>query len=251
MNAEAVAEDNMILQMVDGSRLHGTETEGKSDDDRMGVFVELPEWIFGSGGIGTYSLRENRDGSRATADEVDGVMYSLRRYTDLAANGNPSVLTNLFAPDDMVLVSSYAGEILRANRDLFVSEVAGHKFKGYMHNQLERLRGNSTSHLPKRPELQAEFGYDTKYAYHVARLAMQGVQFMNEGTLTLPLPADEHDLCMEIRTGHYTYDEVIEIIEYFDEILVAAVESTDLPEQPDREAITKLVVQLHKLHWEW
>jgi hypothetical protein len=40
-----------------------------------------------------------------------------------------------------------------------------------------------------RPELVEKHGYDTKFAAHMVRLGYQGVELLETGRFTLPLPA--------------------------------------------------------------
>jgi len=38
-----------------------------------------------------------------------------------------------------------------------------------------------------RPELEAEHGFDAKFAMHMIRLGIQGIEYMESGKTTLPL----------------------------------------------------------------
>lgn len=57
---------------------------------------------------------------------------------------------------------------------LFLSQLAVHRFLGYLHSQREWLLGQENRGVPNRPELVAGYGYDVKYASHVLRWPTRG-----------------------------------------------------------------------------
>jgi hypothetical protein len=71
------------------------------------------------------------------------------------------------------------GTILRAT--------VGSTIHGNLHGQKERLLGSRGQRV-NRPELVQAHGYDTRYAMHAARLGYQGLELLETGELTLPMP---------------------------------------------------------------
>jgi predicted nucleotidyltransferase len=100
-----VALANEVLRTVCGSGVHGMAIPGTDDHDEMGVYVETPEQVIGLAVTSEhYVSRTQPEGARSGPGDTDLVMYSLRKYMRLAAAGNPTVLTALYAPDDVLAV---------------------------------------------------------------------------------------------------------------------------------------------------
>lgn len=247
-----IAEQNQIIRVINGSKLYGTNV-ATSDDDFQAVFLEPVESIYMRGKMETVQLRDKPEGVRSEAGDVDCTSYSLRHFAKLAADGNPSVLTLLSAPDSAVVDEVWAGRELRGPRlqEAFASRLAGPKFYGYMRSQKERLLGIKKGHVPKRPELVEEFGFDTKYANHVVRLGLQGVEFMTTGRMTLPMPPEQVALLLDIREGKFTQDEVVLLMENVERMLNNAIENSPLPGAPDYKTIAEFIRSAHEAAWDY
>ena len=238
----------LILKTQNGSKLYGLD-HAESDDDYIGIFVEGPDVLFLGGDHRTESLRETPDGVRNGPGDVDGQAYSVRHFFHLAAKGNPSLLAILFTPNRSIVDSTELGRKILASRELFVSAQAAGPFKGYMLAQLDRLTGQRKGHIPNRPELVEEFGYDVKYAQQVARLAFQGIEFLTEGKITLPMPEHEKNICMGIRQGYYSYKACIDLLQMLLSQIGEAASATQLAEKPDMKGIARLSRTIHEQHW--
>ncbi|HEY1366363.1 MAG TPA: hypothetical protein VGF23_04585 [Gaiellaceae bacterium] len=90
---------------------------------------------------------------------------------------------------------------MRALRGTLLSRRAGRGYLGYLHGQKQRLLGIQGQKRVNRPELVEAHGFDTKYAMHAARLGYQGLELLETGSLTLPMPEPERSRVMAIRTG--------------------------------------------------
>src|SRR5262249_11791356 len=102
-----------------------------------------------------------------------------------------------------------------------------------------------------RPELVEAHGYDVKYAMHAARLGYQGLELLETGRLTLPMPEPARSRVMAIRTGDRTYGEAIEEIESVERALAGALDVTALPERPDRVAVDAFLTRAYREAWGW
>jgi hypothetical protein len=78
-------------------------------------------------------------------------------------------------------------------------------YLGYLRGQKERLLGTRGQKRVHRPELDEAHGFDTKYAMHAARLGYQGLELLETGFLTLPMPEPDRSRVMAIRTGERTF----------------------------------------------
>lgn len=250
MKVEDFVQSNEILRTTVGSELNGTNIDGVGDHDEMGVYIELPSHVFSPwGGLDHHTHSTQPEGVRSGPGDVDRTMYSLRRYLQLASAGNPNVLLPLYAPSQFVLSINDLGHELRAHRGLFSTKNTGKRFYRYMHDQFQRMMGVKRGHTPNRPELVEEYGFDVKYASLLVRLGLQGIEMMETGGLTLPMPEEQRLMCVGIRTGAYTFDDVVVIAKDLDQRLSRAIDSSSLPPEVDRASIDRLSSAMHLSHW--
>lgn len=242
---------NEILRVEVGSTAHGISV-GNDDLDLMEVYLETPEQLLGIAEHAEHFVcRTQPEGARSGPGDVDYVAYSLRKFLRLATSGNPTVLVVLYG--STVHATSPLGDELRALAPAIVSRRAGYRFLGYLEGQLERMRGGGRqSRVPSRPELVERHGYDTKYAAHALRLGLQGIELIDTGRLTLPLPAADRDLCLKVRSGEYPRDEVDTLVEGVRVDLAHAVNDASrgsLRAEPDMNAVNAFAVRAHQEHW--
>lgn len=252
-------EDAVILEATVGSEAHGV-TQG-DDHDVMAVFVPPPEVEFGFQPIDTILYRtawnrtgvgpKSNDQPRSQEGDIDYTAYSLRKYLKLALAGNPSVLVPLYVDESLVEYQNERGIDLRSLRTDIISSRVIDTFGGYMNEQKRRLLGQQGQKNVKRPELIEQFGYDTKYAFHMIRLGMQGVELAQSGSLTLPMSEAARASLMRIRQGECSLDEVISIAGILDITLKELKEFTPLPLEPNRERIEKFLVDTCLTQWNY
>ena len=85
----------------------------------------------------------------------------------------------------------------------------------------------------------------------LARLGYQGLELLETGWLTLPMPEPERSRVMAIRKGERTFDETIEEIEEVEQRLAEALERTPLPAEPDRVEVDRFLVDAYRRAWCW
>jgi predicted nucleotidyltransferase len=95
---------------------------------------------------------------------------------------------------------------------------------------------------PARAELEARFGYDTKHAQHLVRMLRMGVEILRDGAVNVRRP-DAEEL-RAIRTGAWTYDELVARAEALGAEVGVAARSSPLPDRPDAERLDVLCVEL-------
>ena len=251
----ALAEGATILRAQVGSGVHGTSIEGSDDRDEMGVCTEPPEYVIGLRKFDQYEYhtawaREGGLRNRSGPGDLDITVYSLRKYMRLALAGNPSILVPLFAPDSEVVTVTELGAELRAMTPRIVSRQAGHRFAGYLHAQRRGL----LSHDGKgrdvtRPELIQRYGWDTKYGGHMVRLGHQGVELLETGRITLPMPEAQRETVRVIRTGLYTMSEALVMAEELEARIRELLETSPLPEHPDSAAADRWLISAYQRAW--
>jgi predicted nucleotidyltransferase len=255
-----LVEEGTILRGTVGSTLHGLHHGGQDDRDEMAIFLEPPEFLVGLrlvrsgqswGPFEHYVERTQPEGARSGPGDLDLVAYSLRKWLRLALSGNPTVLLLLFSPPESLLVCTERGDALRALAPAIVSRNAGPRFVGYMRAQKERLVGTRGQRNVNRPELIESHGYDTKYAMHVARLGLQGIELLSSGRLTLPMAEPDRSRVMAIRRGEVSLYEALAEIDATERDLDAAVENTPLRPEPDYQAVNAFLVEAYRERWGW
>jgi len=239
-----------ILEVVVGSTLHGTAVQdGLEDLDIMAVVLEDKTEFVGLYPEDTWTHRTKPEGVRSEAGDVDHVAYGLRKYLRLAMRGNPTILLALFAKDPFIHVQSPEGYQLQQMAPYIVSRLAYAPFRGYMKQQHERLLDVRGQRNVTRPELVEKYGYDVKYAGHIIRLGLQGQELLLTGRITLPMPEEQRNLVLGVRTGAYTLHQVSAMIEDVEKQLQGAGGASPLQKTPDARHIERWMMDTYLKHW--
>lgn len=245
-------ESATILRVRVGSNLHGTALEGTDDNDEMGVCIEPAKYVIGLEKFEQFQYRSQPEGVRSGPGDLDLTIYSLRKYCRLACNGNPTILTLLYAPQSHIIKETYWGTRLRDLAPHFRSRRAATAFRGYMREQKERLQGTRGNKKVTRTELIEVHGYDTKYAGHVIRLGVQGAEYIKEGILTLPMQGYWRDMILSIRRGEVSLDDVLSMASELEIELDEAIDSGDyLPKQVDHYIINEFLIEAYNDRWDY
>jgi hypothetical protein len=240
----------IILQATVGSTVHGTAVAGTDDRDEMGICIEPAEKCVGLHHFETMVYRTQPDGVRSGPGDLDLTVHTLRKFSRLAAKGNPTILLPLFVkPDALIGKTHYFGHALRDARGMFLSKQVGKSFLGYLIAQKQRLMGDRGQMRIKRQELIDAYGYDTKYAGHVVRLAHQGIELMTTGTMSLPMRKAESEEVLAIRTGKISFQEMLTRAGELERELRDSLDAGVLPDHPDEAAIDRFVVNTYISMW--
>lgn len=244
MNRREIALNNEILRGVVGSGCHGTAIDGQDDRDEMGVFVEPPSAVCGLSPCNHYIFRTQPEDVRSGPGDLDLTMYSLRRYVGLAVQGNPTILLLVWLQEH--ITKTELGQALIDLRPIFYSHESGKRFMGYLRQQKLRLTGER-ARTTSRPELVAKYGYDTKFAMHALRLGYQGIEYMRERRISLPVPEPALTVLRAVRGGEVPFDDAVQLIEDAEARLRTAVSNVDV--EVDRSKVDQFLVMAHRQHW--
>jgi len=215
-----MAMDATLLLCVVGSTVHGLAVQdGVEDLDVMGICCEPPERVIGWRPFHQWVGRTN--------------------------------LLPLFVRPDHVLMDTPLGVELRASADAFASRQAGERFLGYATAQRERLEGKRGQLRVHRPDLVALYGFDTKFAGHLLRLAHQGIEYLTTGRLTLPIPDPLGAHLRDVRTGRVPLAKVLAEAEDAEARLTDLLTSSPLPERPDVSRVEAFVMRAYRARWSW
>lgn len=241
--------DGMILCVQVGSGLHGIAVKETDDRDEMAVFIEPPRLVIGLSSLESWVWRTQPEGTRSGPGDLDFVAYGLRKFVGLALRANPSILCVFFAPAIDTVYEDDLGRELRSWAPVIASRRACNTFLGYMTQQRERLLGLRGQKRTKRPELVERHGFDTKYAGHMIRLGLQGVEYLQTGRLTLPMAPQDRDLVRSIREGHLDMAQVVALSEELEAQLVGLKKTSPLPEHPDTATVEARMIDMYMRRW--
>lgn len=198
-------------ECIMGSIAYGVATDN-SDMDIHAITTPPIDWVFPhlTGAIPGFGdapqTFENYQKHHIDAYEknYDVAIYSTVKIFQLAADNNPNILDMLWVPDHCLTHIDGVGEHIRKNRRHFLHKGSYHRFRGYAHQQFKRLENSP------RKDLIEQYGYDTKFAYHIVRLALQAEQILEQGDMDFSVNAP---FIKEVRKG--TFKNVDELREWY------------------------------------
>lgn len=178
--------------------------------------------------------------------EYDLQVFSIVKYFQLAMENNPNMVDSLFTPRRCVIATSPIGDHVRNNRLLFLHKGSFHKFRGYAFAQMNKIKNKVNASNPKRAATIDAYGYDVKFAYHVARLALECEQILNTHDLDLER---DREVYKSIRRGEWTIERLEEWFTDKERQLEAAYASSSLRHKPDEAAIKAVLLECLEMHF--
>ena len=139
-------------------------------------------------------------------------------------------------------------------RTSFIGRHVIPRYRGYMQSQGKRLLGlrgggHGVRGSGGRTELIEEFGFDTKFAMHCARLGFQGIELLQTGQLQLPIQGEPADWLRAVRYGEVTADEWWDRSLDLDAQLQALLSDESIPPHADRARIDAWSIDVHQRVW--
>lgn len=231
-----------------GSTAHGI---GVGSDDLDYTVIRLESWtefVNGPGDRQSMMIRTQPEGERSGAGDIDLNVYTLRKFAHLAASGNPSILNVLWTPE-AYLERALWPRLKDGLKDYVRARSAGDAYLGYCRQQMERWQGTRGQKNVTRPELVEQYGFDTKYAAHIIRLAHQGIGFMLRGEIEIPIQEPTATEIRSLRTGGYTESQALNWAVASELRLKDAIKKSILPEYPNRVGVAHLISSLYGTHF--
>jgi hypothetical protein len=267
--------NTLIMAFIGGSTQHGASIAESSDTDWYGIFIPPKEKTLGIDSFEHFVFPgdvSHRTRANRNTDELDIALHSLQKWAGMAAKGNPTVLSFLYAQlkyvnmvKQRVDCTACSGDGMRHcptcsdegeydrvfcpwqrvtdNKDLFLCKSHYKPFIYYAQDQMERLMGLRGQKNINRDKLVDEFGYDTKYAMHIIRLLSEAKELMTDGKITYPRP--EVELLKDIRRGKYKLLDIRQMGEQLNAEIITAAEHSSLPDSIDRGKISSLIADIH------
>ncbi len=242
-------EPNLCFLCRFGSIMYGL-SDDTSDEDLYGfcippkniVFPHLDGHIIGFGKqIQRFSqFQQHHIQNKGKVYDIN--IYNVVDYFNLCMGCNPNMIDSLFCPDEHVLISSPAWELLKKNRDIFLSKHIYFKLKGYAHSQVHKVKIKKPEN-EKRKALVEQFGYDTKFAGHAIRLLLQCKQILTECTLSFN-DNTRNTIILDVRRGKYTQDEFLEMYSSYEGEIDNLVGLSKLRSSNDEQQIKRVLDQI-------
>ena len=140
-----------LLLVVRGSHAYGTNVE-TSDTDYAGVFIQSIDDILGNG----YKEQINDD-------KNDIVIYEVKRFLNLLASNNPTVLELLNTPEDCVVYKHPVFDEVLKNREKFITKICAKSFGGYGKMQIQKAKGQNKKQNWKKDKVTRKDVLDFVY----------------------------------------------------------------------------------------
>jgi predicted nucleotidyltransferase len=208
---------------VGGSHAYGL-AHAESDVDYRGCYVAPTREFF----------RLSQPAETYDRHEPDCALHEVGKMLRLATAANPTVLEVFFYSE--YAVRNTVGDLLIANRDLFVTVKIRDTHVGYAQSQflrLQRREGSFSSDTDKRTN---------KHARHLLRLVQQAERALTTGTFDLTV-ADREEI---FAFGELPYEEML--VQAEDAINRAEHCPSVLPPEPDRDAVDDLLLTIRLEH---
>ncbi len=178
--------------------------------------------------------------------EYDFQIYNIVQYVQLCSECNPNMIDSLFTQETDVLHITQIGQLLRDNRKKFLHQGIYDKFKGYAYAQVKKLMTKEADPSSKRAVLIAQFGYDTKFAYHIVRLLNECEQLLRDGDMDLKRNREQ---LKSIRRGEWKLEQINEFFQ--DKVLDLETirANSQLPTKPDQDAIRAILLRCLEIQY--
>lgn len=225
MKLAAQCNPNIIeFLYVDRNILHETEEWGRIRDAREMFLSQKARGTFA--GYATAQLRRIQNHRRyllsPPKEKPSRKAFGLPEETTVPQQYRGAILS---VPDDYVQ-PEYRDSV---RREKAYQEAAG-DWKAYTRWSRERN--------PKRRELEAKAGYDSKHAMHLVRLLRMAVEILESGQVNVHRP-DASEL-LHIRNGGWTYDDLMAHVDSLNERIDQVANVTVLRKKPDYNGIASL-----------
>lgn len=238
-----------ILLTISGSRSYGLHT-AESDIDIKGVVIPPKEFYFGvlrnfehataDEEIAVYKDVLSKE-EREVADKngFEGTSYELTKFMGYALKFNPNIVESLFCRDQEVRICSKFGEMLRANREAFISLNALDAMTGFSGAQIRRIKAGKDPMDPSTPR-------GRKLAYQVVRLMRTCKELLLTGKVNVWRGDIDAEELLYIKQGGWSAEQVVEFFDKADAELeeISKSERCVIPKEPNRKAVEKLCIEM-------
>lgn len=118
----------IIYEVIVGSQSYGTNTPS-SDVDKKFVYILPEDYILGTQYIPQVEVN------------ADYVGYEIKRFLELIASNNPTLLEMLNSPEECILHKDPVFDYILERKDEFITKVCKDSFGGYAKQQIQKAKG--------------------------------------------------------------------------------------------------------------
>lgn len=118
----------IIYEVIVGSQSYATNT-ANSDIDKKFVYILPEDYILGTQYISQVEVN------------ADYVGYEIKRFLELIASNNPTLLEMLNSPEECILHKDPVFDYILERKDEFITKVCKDSFGGYARQQINKARG--------------------------------------------------------------------------------------------------------------
>lgn len=247
--------DNTFFEGMTGSVSYAA-SDDTADLDIVGFCIPPKETLFphlrgeimgfGTPGERFDQFQKHHIELKDHGKEIDMTIYSIVKFFQLAMENNPNIISALFLPRRCVLHSTQIYEHIRDNKTIFLHKGAFHKFRGYAFSQVSKLKNGSNRSNEKRKETIDKAGYDTKFSYHIIRLALECEQILEKHDLDIECNGS---LLRSIRNGDWALEDIFNWFTDKEKHLEELYHTSTLPYKPDENKIKQLLLQVLEMHY--
>lgn len=216
----------IIVARVAGSQSYGLATEG-SDYDFAGVYQLPTQEIL--------SLKQHK--KTIDGKSPDYCFHEIGKFCLLLLKGNPSIIEMVFSVE---CEASESWDLLRQNKNAFLTRRSVEQYKGYANGQLHRLERGEYLHTTGGK-------YNTKWATHMLRLLKDALSIKSGNGLTVKKTGEDRDFLLDVKKGKYSQEEVSKMA--LD--LLAKIDATEsrVPEEADHELLNDWLLRCRRDFW--
>lgn len=145
--------NQLVYKCLVGSKAYGTDTP-ESDTDYKGIYIQPTNDILGFG------YKQQIDIGK------DECYYEIKRFIELAASANPTILEMLFMPEKHQIVRHPCLDILFENKHKFITQKCFKAFGGYAYAQIQKARGLNKKMNWEKEKITRKTPIDFCYMQH-------------------------------------------------------------------------------------
>jgi predicted nucleotidyltransferase len=180
-----------------------------------------------------------KSGSGTIGKEQLGVVESQIRKTADGLAGEGWTKDMIEKNDEALVTATVNG--LGLDSDLIPLVLAERRY-GNAARQWQQYQTWNKERNPKRQDLEAAYGYDTKHAMHLVRLLRMAREILSGEGVKVRRPDAEELLA--IRAGAWSFERLEAWAVEQEATLGPIAEASPLPEAPDRKALDRLLVSV-------
>ena len=126
---EKLKNEGLILfEVIVGSQAYGTNIS-TSDIDKKFVYILPEDYIYGTKYIPQIEVNK------------DYVGYEVKRFLELIASNNPTLLEILHSPEDCILHKDPVFDYILNYKNEFITKICADSFGGYARQQIKKAKG--------------------------------------------------------------------------------------------------------------